>query len=243
MRPSASDMTTPRRMYETGEPAASNEAGPTKTGRVGVPVLPLWEPIPVRIEAPDPLSQAGAVAQLGRHNAIELIDNHSTRSGTVVVVLADGVRETTLVRLRSLVRTDGVRLVLVVDEVRDEHHAALIACGLHAVVLRSEATEGRLLRAVLAAARDKNDLPADLRGIQAGRVSTCDQGGPARSLLTGREVEVLSLFAEGMSTLDVAAGLGCSERTVKNILRAVTTRLGLRNRVQAVSFALRHGYI
>ncbi|MFD6292669.1 response regulator transcription factor [Streptomyces sp. NPDC060205] len=245
MRPTDSDKTTQRRTDRAGISLASGRGTLTRSGRAGrhLSVLPTWEPIPVRIEAHDPLSQAGAVAQLGRHNAIELIDNQAKRPGTVLVLITDSLHETALVRLRRLVRTDGVRLVLVVDEVRDEHHVPLIACGIDAVLRRGEATEGKLLRTVLATARGEGDPAADLRGLQATRVGVATYSGAPRPVLTTREVEVLGLFAEGMSTLDVAAGLGCSERTVKNVLKAVTARLGLRNRVQAVSFALRQGYI
>ena len=56
-----------------------------------------------------------------------------------------------------------------------------------------------------------------------------------------REVEALRLLSAGLSTADVAVELSYSERTVKNIVHGVLTRLKLRNRTQAVGYALRHG--
>jgi DNA-binding NarL/FixJ family response regulator len=68
---------------------------------------------------------------------------------------------------------------------------------------------------------------------------------PARSVagLTKRERGVLALVAEGYSTREVATQLAYSERTIKNIVRDVTMRLNLRNRTQAVVYAVRSGWI
>ena len=66
---------------------------------------------------------------------------------------------------------------------------------------------------------------------------------PAPQLLRPRERDVLALVAEGHSTREVARRLCYSERTIKNILQSLTTRFGLRNRTQAVAWALRNGWI
>ncbi len=64
-----------------------------------------------------------------------------------------------------------------------------------------------------------------------------------RTALTERERDVLSLMADGLSTREVARRMAYSERTIKNILQDLTTRLHLRNRTQAVAYALRNGWI
>jgi DNA-binding NarL/FixJ family response regulator len=61
--------------------------------------------------------------------------------------------------------------------------------------------------------------------------------------LARRERDVLVLVAEGLSTREVAKRLCYSERTIKNILQDVTTRLMLRNRTHAVAVAIREGWI
>ena len=61
--------------------------------------------------------------------------------------------------------------------------------------------------------------------------------------LTPRERDVLTLVADGLSTREVATRLAYSERTIKNVLQDLTTRLQLRNRTQAVAYALRNGWI
>jgi DNA-binding NarL/FixJ family response regulator len=61
--------------------------------------------------------------------------------------------------------------------------------------------------------------------------------------LAPREIDVLRLVADGYDTGEIATKLAYSERTVKNVLHDVTTRLQLRNRSHAVAFALREGLI
>jgi DNA-binding NarL/FixJ family response regulator len=54
---------------------------------------------------------------------------------------------------------------------------------------------------------------------------------------------VLRLLADGCDTAEVGRRLFYSERTVKNIIHDVTSRLELRNRVHAVAYAIREGLI
>ncbi len=61
--------------------------------------------------------------------------------------------------------------------------------------------------------------------------------------LTNREVEVLRLIATGATNREVADSLVISEGTVKNHLSNIFSRLGLRDRTQAVMYAREHGFL
>jgi DNA-binding NarL/FixJ family response regulator len=204
--------------------------------------------IPVVVQAPDPISRAGVRSQLAQHPVINLLDSAEAGPGTVAVLVNEGPDETTLSRLRRLVRSDGARAVLVVNAIREAELLDVIECGVGAIVWRHEASAHRLVQAVLAAARGDGDLPADLLGrliTQVGSLQRTASGqtGVPLSGLVPREIDVLRLVAEGLDTGEIASKLSYSERTVKNVMHGLTTRLHLRNRAHAVAYALREGYI
>jgi two-component system, NarL family, response regulator DesR len=63
------------------------------------------------------------------------------------------------------------------------------------------------------------------------------------SPLTGREAEILGLAAEGLPAADIAARLCLSAGTVRNNLTAAVTKLGARNRLDAVRIATEAGWL
>jgi DNA-binding CsgD family transcriptional regulator len=63
------------------------------------------------------------------------------------------------------------------------------------------------------------------------------------ALLTGREIEVLQLLADGASNAEVARALYLSEKTVGHHVSAVLRKLGEPTRSRAVAAALRRGLV
>jgi DNA-binding NarL/FixJ family response regulator len=61
--------------------------------------------------------------------------------------------------------------------------------------------------------------------------------------LTNRELDVLRLLAEGLDSRAVAGRLHITERTERNHVANVLTKLGVHSRLQAVVFCLRYGVV
>ena len=64
-----------------------------------------------------------------------------------------------------------------------------------------------------------------------------------RPELTGRELEILTLVGEGMTSREIAEELFISENTVRNHVRNILDKLGMKSRFEAVNWAYREGMI
>ncbi|MFD8960579.1 response regulator transcription factor, partial [Streptomyces anulatus] len=144
--------------------------------------------------------------------------------------------------------TSTCRTVLVTTDIDEQKLVSAAECGVAGVIRRSESTPDHLVQVIGTVARGEGHLPSDLLGRLLEEVGRL-QGqvlGPRGLHFTGlaaREVDVLRLVAEGYDTADIATKLAYSERTIKNVLHSVMTRLQLRNRSHAVAYAMRQGLI
>jgi DNA-binding CsgD family transcriptional regulator len=67
-------------------------------------------------------------------------------------------------------------------------------------------------------------------------------GGSNEVGLSPRQIECLRLAARGLTTPEMARSLGISARTVQQHVDDACSRLGVRNRVQAVARAMSLGF-
>jgi|tagenome__1003787_1003787.scaffolds.fasta_scaffold20869349_2 DNA-binding NarL/FixJ family response regulator len=124
----------------------------------------------------------------------------------------------------------------------------VIAAGAVGLLHKSSLTPETLGAAVDAACSGASvispEVLSSLVRLPRPRASLATSEGPAAApRLTAREQQVLALIAQGHATREVAARLCYSERTVKNVLHDVVTKLGARSRAQAVADAVRIGLI
>jgi DNA-binding NarL/FixJ family response regulator len=209
---------------------------------------PVIEPIPTYVHGRDPISQAGVISQLRPRPEIRVVDESDLGLATVAVVVADQVDEGTTQVLSSLRRDGRPRLLLVATVIDDQALVTAAEAGVVGLLRRADASSETLVRTVLRVASGKGDVPADLLGKlleQVGRLQrqVLSPRGLTFTGLTPREAEVLRLVADGHDTSEIAVRLSYSERTVKNVLHDLTTRLQLRNRSHAVAYAVREGLI
>lgn len=105
--------------------------------------------------------------------------------------------------------------------------------GAIALVLK-ELADSDLPEAVRNASRGKRYLSPLLAAKLAGKA-----GGNADNL-TPREREVLRLIALGHTSVEIAAKLGLSPRTIETHRARIHRKLGLDTRAELVSYAMRH---
>jgi DNA-binding NarL/FixJ family response regulator len=205
--------------------------------------------VAVAVLANEPLVAQGAAAYLRTCPGINLIPQDRLEDASVVLIIAGQVSENTLSLMERAAERAPERemhFVLVCDGIREPQLLRALSWGRVSVLPRQEADYERITHALVNARDGRVELPKvahewleeHIRTIQRNVLTP--QGLTTAGLYT-REVEVLRLLAEGMDILEIAKRLNYSERTVRNIIHGVLSRMKLRNRVHAVAYALRNG--
>ncbi|MEU3795928.1 response regulator transcription factor [Streptomyces fructofermentans] len=205
------------------------------------------DPISIVVRAADPVSLQGAEVLLRRAEGTVVLPIDQAAHADVVLLLANEVVEETMSWMEEASiasQNSEMRIVLVADRISRSRLARAVRHGLVSVLPRSQTGFPEILQAVLTSRAGGAQMPGDLlrslieelRALLRDPTGSILPGG-----LEGREVEVLRLLAEGLDTTEIASKLNYSERTIKNIIFAVTRRLNLRNRTHAVAYAMRVG--
>jgi DNA-binding NarL/FixJ family response regulator len=205
------------------------------------------EPVRITVFAGDPVSETGIAAQLQGWPEVTVV-SHEDESAQVAFVVVDAIDEQAVTTLRRVQRSVGARVVVVATHVDDDGLLDAIEAGASGLLRRSEATAAALAGAARTTADGNGTMPPDLVGrllTAVGRLQrqVLRPRGIHFSGFSERELAVLRLVADGHATGEIARRLSYSERTIKNVLHDVTSRLNLRNRSQAVAWALREGLI
>lgn len=200
-------------------------------------------PVTVAVVAADPMVRIGLAAQLRRAAEFDVLDEPDS-TAVVTVLVTDTIDDAARLRVR---RCDaaGSAVVLIADHVDPLAVVPLLGSGVRAVLARREATVHRIRLAVRSLVSGGVDLPSPVLRRLIDRARPVGREYPGLHLcgLSARERNVLALVAEGFSTREIATKMAYSERTIKNVLQDLTTRLQLRNRTHAVAYALQRGWI
>ncbi|MEV6632625.1 response regulator transcription factor [Actinoplanes sp. NPDC051470] len=141
-----------------------------------------------------------------------------------------------------------VRVLVVTTFNVDAYVYEALRAGASGFLLK-DAPHVQIVEGIRTVARGESLLaPAVTRrliGHFAERLRPTGAAGPARDnvdrLLTTREMEVLRQIAAGRSNAEIAVELTISLETVKTYVSRILSKLGLRDRVQAVILAYRIG--
>jgi DNA-binding NarL/FixJ family response regulator len=140
---------------------------------------------------------------------------------------------------------DAPTIVVLTTFDQNEYVYRALRVGAAGFLLK-DAPSSRLLAAVRAAATGDSLIEPSITRRLVERFSepVRPQGLPDRlRTLTERELDVLRLVTRGLSNAELAAELSIAETTVKTHVARILTKLGIRDRVQAVVVAYETGFI
>jgi DNA-binding NarL/FixJ family response regulator len=150
----------------------------------------------------------------------------------------DGIEAT-----RRIVAAGDARVVILTTFERDDYISGAVRAGASGFLVKNAPPEDLLAAVRVVADGDALLSPSVTRRVLARLAAgTPDPAAAAGlGLLTGRETEVLALIAAGLSNGEIATRLYLGEATVKTHVSRVLSKLGLRDRVQAVVYAYESG--
>jgi DNA-binding NarL/FixJ family response regulator len=125
----------------------------------------------------------------------------------------------------------------------DEYVHACLRAGASGFLLKDTQPAGIVAAVRAAHAGDATLSPTVTRRLIASYVQAPAPGATLPAALTEREVDVLRAIARGLSNAEVARELYVGETTVKTHVTSILTKLGVRDRLQAVIAAYESGLV
>jgi len=213
-----------------------------------------FESSPLRVLVVDDheIVRQGLVALLARRPQFQVV----AQAGTVAGALAEAHRfEPELVLMDvnlpdgsgidacRAIRAElpGTRVVFLTSSPDEEDVFAAVLAGATGYVLKqSRASE--LVRALVAAGRGESLLDPGVTGAVIEHIRRIATGGyaDATQQLTAQERRILPLLAAGGTNKEIAAEVFLSDKTVKNYVSSILSKLKLDRRTQAPAFVAEH---
>ncbi|MCU0810017.1 MAG: response regulator transcription factor [Thiobacillaceae bacterium] len=167
-------------------------------------------------------------------NAAELRAWLSAGNKADVALLDRSLPDADGLDLVSEVRDAGIKVIMLTIADSDEEISEAIAAGVDGYVIKSSDPE-QVIAAIRSVCDGQSSFPLNvMQKMARGELSS-----NALAALTAREMEIVEHVKEGLSNKVIAYKLSLSENTVRNHLRNIMEKLGLRNRVQVATLALK----
>jgi DNA-binding NarL/FixJ family response regulator len=205
------------------------------------------------------LVRSGLRALLSQEEGFEIIGEAA--DGEEAVRLADQLHPNLVLMDIKLPKVDGIEAtrqikdahndveILVLSAYEDDESVfQAIQAGASGYVLK-DITPANLVRAIRSVCSGMSTVHPGITRKLLDRISSMSRtrtpGAPTihSDGLTAREVEILVGIAKGASTRELAAKLFVSESTVKSHLRTIYRKINVRDRSQAVAYAIRKGFV
>ena len=141
-------------------------------------------------------------------------------------------------------RAPEVRVLILSMHDNEQYLFEALRAGASGYVLKS-AADRDLIEACRAAMRGEPFLyPRAVRALVRDFVERAERGERVRDdPLTPRELEVVKLIAEAMTSKEIADTLVIREKTVERHRANILEKLGMRDRVELTRYAIRRGLV
>lgn len=133
-----------------------------------------------------------------------------------------------------LLRHPGVKVVMLTMHNSEEHILPLVQLGVHGYVLKNSG-KAEVLKAIRQVAQTGAYFSADI-GHKLANARKRQQENA--NLLTTRELEILQLVFQGLSTAKISERLFISPRTVETHRKNILSKTGATNAAQMIHYAL-----
>jgi two-component system nitrate/nitrite response regulator NarL len=118
-----------------------------------------------------------------------------------------------------------------------------VEAGFHGYLTKHTPVE-RFVTSIAAAVQGQIVMATGVaRAAAAGRSSTDHEVAFLADQLTKRERAVLALLVDGLRSNEIAERLGISPNTVRTHVQSILSKLQVHSRLEAASFAVRHGIV
>jgi DNA-binding NarL/FixJ family response regulator len=223
-------------------------------GQTGPSVHP-GSPKPIRVLAADDqrVIREGLALLLGLLPGVEVVG--TAADGEQAVTMATALQPDVVLMDLRMPRCDGVeatrrlrgqapqvKVIVLTTYANDRSVIDALQAGARGY-LTKDAGAAEISRALqqVVSGQAVIDPAVQHHVVQAIAAGPPEQAVRFRDGLTPRETEILALIAEGLSNTEIARHLVVSEATVKSHINHLLSKIGARDRAQAVIYAYRRG--
>ena len=135
-----------------------------------------------------------------------------------------------------------VKFIILTTYSDDEYIFSGIEAGARAYLLKDAPRED-LFKAIRAVYRGESLIQPVVASKLLDRFSELSRGTPSGEGLSTRELEILQLMAKGAANKEISAQLSIAQSTVKTHIANIFQKLGVNDRTEAVTQALKKGII
>jgi DNA-binding NarL/FixJ family response regulator len=211
------------------------------------------EQIKIIIADDHPVVREGLIAMLGRQPDFKVVGE--AKDGAEAVEMArrlepdvvlmdlrmpgmDGVEAMRQIRSTN----PGIKFIILTTYSDDEYIFSGIEAGARAYLLK-DAPREELFKAIRAVHRGESLIQPVVASKLIDRFAELSRRAPLGEQLTERELEILQLMAKGAANKEISRELSISESTVKTHISNIFQKLGVNDRTEAVTQALKKGII